>query len=145
MQYSIKITAKSGKETSIDCIAIEALGNAFKGLNIMSDTPTQNVKDRATNILVRLQLDMLINKDTCGICKDLMEWSLSSKGEDVHRTVEIKVTDNETTLRTFKIPKMFVEDYEEKFINDADIDEARFCLKLIQLAGETSNIEQLSE
>ena len=45
MQYSIKITAKSGKETSIDCIAIEALGNAFKGLNIMSDTPTQNVNE----------------------------------------------------------------------------------------------------
>ena len=105
MQYSIKITAKSGKETSIDCIAIEALGNAFKGLNIMSDTPTQNVKDRATNILVRLQLDMLINKDTCGICKDLMEWSLSSKAKMFIVLLKSRLPITKPLLELLKYPK----------------------------------------
>lgn len=153
MHYFIKITAKSGKEIVIDGIDNNKVRQSFKGLVIMSDTPAQNVKDRAANVLVKLQLDMIINSHTNGISKDLMDWSLSSKGEDVYRTVEVKVTDNENTLRTFSIPYMFVEDYSETYKSDTieiddeskEVDEGRFCLKLIQRAGETGSIEQLSE
>lgn len=148
MQYFIEITAKSGKTTTIDCAGNDKLSNAFRSISIKSDTPAKNVKDRATNILVKMKLEMMIDANTKDICRDLMEWSLSSKGEDVHRTVTLKVSNNQNIIRTYKIPNMFVEDYKELYsmeTDDESTDNGIFFLKLIQLAGETGNIEQLSE
>ncbi|MBR1592839.1 MAG: hypothetical protein IJ666_07505 [Ruminococcus sp.] len=149
MYYEVKISSETGKEIVFDCKSGSKLNNAFRNLSIKSDTPALNVKNRASNVLVRIHFEMEIIPQTKDKCRDLMEWSLISSGEEVYRTITVNVMDSKSVpMRSYKINEVFVEDYEEKFVigegseDDERTDYGYFVLDLIQASGETENIKQ---
>lgn len=137
MFYYIKITSETGKEIEIDARNNTDIQKFLKSVVICVDTVDDNVSNRASNVLNRVNVTLDIDSTTKAICKDLMDWALASSGEDVYRLVHIDVYDDkEQVIRSFDIQKMFVEDYQEAFINGQN------CvaeLKLIQQANNAKN------
>ncbi len=146
MNYYIEISAKSGKKVTIDGRESEQVGNSFRKLSIKSDTPAKNVKSHASDILLKLKIELDINASTKDFCKDLLDWSLSTQGEDIYRSVIIKVYEEDAVIRTYEIPEMFVEDYKENYFKESEnTDHGEAILKLLQKGGNIKSIKQLSE
>jgi len=136
MFYYIKITSETGKEIEIDGRDGADIQKFLKSVVVCVDTVDDNVSNRGSNVLNRVNIKLDIDSKTNTICKDLMDWALASSGEDVYRLVHIDVYDTTQVIRSFDIQKMFVEDYEEAFVGETD------CvanLKLIQQANNAKN------
>jgi len=117
---------------------------SIRKIILMSDTKDPHVSQRSNSVLFRVEIDVLINKDTKEVCKKLMKWALQDRGNDLYRKVDITIKDdNEEVLRYFSIPDMFCEDYKEVYLedNDKQQDKCVFNLKLIQKGGNFSEIE----
>ncbi|EXM40274.1 hypothetical protein RASY3_09245 [Ruminococcus albus SY3] len=136
MFYYIKITSETGKEIEIDGRDGSDIQKFLKSVCVCVDTVDDNVSNRASNVLNRVNVKLDIDSKTNSICKDLMDWALASSGEDVYRLVHIDVYDDKQVIRSFDIQKMFVEDYEEDFNGERD---CSADLKLIQQANNAKN------
>ena len=132
--YTIKIEGNGCQTIEFDP---QEDAKVFKSLQLMVDTVDDNPNDRSSDVLNRVTLKMLIDEHTNEQCKELMAWSLMTRGEAVHRTVTIHVEDNSSVIRSYRLEEMFVEDYVESFG-----DEAEFTLKLIQKAGKSERFHQ---
>lgn len=151
MYYRIKITANNGsqKDIFIDGFSSE-LQNSITSLKIWTDTTNENVSERSADILNKVEIKILINNKTKDYCKDLMEWSLDRSGGDIYRLVHIDVatvggTGTEkkpTTIRSFDIEQMFVEDYIEEYGKGNGTDAGEATLKLIQAANYSDKFLQ---
>ena len=137
MFYYIKITSETGKIIEIDGRDKEKIQDALESLEIFIDTVDENVNNRASNIINRINIKLKLNEATNSICKDFMDWALESSGEDVYRLVHIDVYDTlPQVIRSFDIQKVFVEDYKESFIG-REVTTAE--LKLIQQSNNSKN------
>ena len=133
MFYSIKISSESCDPIQIDEDVDTGFKDALEKLSISIDTVEENVSDRAARILNRVTLVLKVNPVTKIVCDQLMEWSLTSSGEDVYRTVNIDISDSRKDIvRSYELHKMFVEDYTESFDGK---EQAIATLKLIQMAN----------
>ncbi len=138
MFYFIKITSEAGKEIVIDGRDGSAMQQFLKSISVCVDTVDDNVSNRASNVLNRVNVKLDIHSETTAICKDLMDWALASSGEEVYRLVHIDVYDEKQVIRSFDIQKMFVEDYTEDYVGkEKNIAE----LKLIQQANNAKNFQ----
>ena len=126
MFFYIKITSDSGKEIVIDANNGSPQGDKIENLKIWIDTVDDKAKNRASNILNRVELVLTLDTQTKEICKDLMTWSLSSSGSDVYRRVQIDIRDDSGVVRSFDLNKMFVEDYDEKYEKECYDQHIRF-------------------
>ena len=113
--------------------------NAIQSLKVWIDTVDENVNNRTSNVLNRVILSGLITEDTREVCKNLMDWALSSSGEDVYRLVHIDIYGTNEVLRSFDLQKMFVEDYYENYDKGTGTDAGTFVLNLIQAANNSKN------
>ena len=136
MFYYIKITSETGKEIEIDGRDGSDMQKFLKSISIQIDTVDENVSNRASNVLNRVNLTLDIDSKTNAVCKSLMDWALASSGEDVYRLVHIDIYDSTQVIRSFDIPKMFVEDYDESFVGERD---NTANLKLIQQANNAKD------
>lgn len=136
MFYYIKITSETGKEIEIDGRDGSYMQKFLKTISVRVDTVDENVSNRASNVLNRVELKLDIDSKTNTVCKALMDWALASSGEDVYRLVHIDVYDNTQVIRSFDIPKMFVEDYDESFDHEKG---CKANLKLIQQANNAKS------
>lgn len=137
MFYYIKVTAKSGKEIELNGKEDGGIKNFLKRVSLKIDTVEDNVQEKASNVLNKIEFELDINDKTNQICKDLMEWSLSWSGEDIYRTVQIDIADNTKVIRSIDAVEMFVEDCFEEYCKKDGKDTGVFTIKLIQHAGNT--------
>lgn len=151
MNYYIKVTANngSGHETEIDA---REKTDSIEGVKIWIDTTNENVCERSSDILNKVEIRIKINSDTNEKCRDFMDWSLERSGSDIYRHVHIDVyanTPGKTTLiRSFDLDKMFVEDYIEEYGKGGGnggtpgSDAGTATLKLIQAANNSDSFLQ---
>lgn len=142
MEYNITI---SGTECDDIQFKSEEENNTFKTLKFWIDTVEENANNRSSNIRNKVELRMEINEKTSARCRQLMDWSLLTQGEDVYRTVQIEVLNNTGVIRSFRLEEMFVDDYLEIYGEDANSDAGLFVLQLIQKAGKRERFRQDSK
>lgn len=157
MNYYIKVTANngSGKEIEIDARPekVSNASNIIEGVKIWIDTTNENVCERSSDILNKVEIRIKINSDTNEACRDFMDWSLERSGGDIYRKVHIDVYANSTNdninnikglIRSFDLKEMFVEDYIEEYDKcGGNSNEAMgtATLKLIQAANKSNEFK----
>ncbi len=116
---------------------------SIRELVITSDTKDPHVVERSSSVLLKVSVKFLINAETKEQCKEFMKWSLETKGATVYRTVKIDVIDDtDEPIRSFKIPKMFCEDYIENYFENSNANEHSYALlTLIQKTGNFADVE----
>lgn len=155
MNYYIKVTANngSGKEIEIDARADKTsnASNIIDGVKIWIDTTNENVCERSSDILNKVEIRIKINDYTKEKCNDFMDWSLERSGGDIYRKVHIDVHTNSSKenstglIRSFDLDKMFVEDYIEEYDKvggNGNADAGTATLKLIQAANNSDSFLQ---
>lgn len=147
MNYYIKVTANNGSGNEFDINAIEKT-DSIEGVKIWIDTTNENVCERSSDILNKVEIRIKINSNTNEACRNFMDWSLERSGSDIYRHVHIDVyanTPGKTTLiRSFDLDKMFVEDYIEEYGKGgpSGSDTGTATLKLIQAANNSDSFLQ---
>lgn len=136
MFYYIKVTAKSGKEIELNGKEDGPIKAYLKRVSVKIDTVEENVQNKASNVLNKVELELDINENTNQICKDFMDWSLSDSGDDIYRTVHIDIYNTSKVIRSFDLEEMFVEDCFEEYEKKDNKDNGLFTLKLIQQANK---------
>lgn len=110
------------------------------------DTVQENAKNHASDIRNKVEIELLIKKETKDTCKQFMDWSLMTSGGDLYRTVHIDVYDDKNDIiRSFDLQEMFVEDCLEKYSKIKDTDDeitGVFTIKLIQMANKQKVFKQ---
>lgn len=150
MNYYIKVTANNGSGNEIEIDAREKT-DSIEGVKIWIDTTNENVCERSSDILNKVEIKIKINSNTNKECRKFMDWSLERSGSDIYRHVCINVYSNASSpantilIRSFDLDKMFVEDYIEEYDkgggNGKD-DAGTATLKLIQAANNSDSFLQ---
>lgn len=119
MEYRVKITSQTGEEILLGYTKNDK--NTIKDIEINFDTIEDNVYRKGDGSLLHLKIEGDIKYDdvesltTVDALIKLFDWTRSEKSEELYRTVEIEVWNNDIRLRAYNFEKMFVEDYTEKY------------------------------
>lgn len=143
MEYYIKITAENGtgKEIVLDGASGEAASNdvtnTLKEIHIKVDAEVLEANSRSSKIVNSVIFTIAMRESTHTQFKELMDWALASKGADVYRTVHIDVYDSLNLLRSFHLKEMFLDDYNEDYIENV----GTLTVKLLQKPGYASEFK----
>lgn len=139
MNFYIKIISEGTKEEIIINGRTDAdIQEELKYFNVMVDTVDENNNNRTSDILNRAEFKMSVSSKTNSICKQLMDWALSTDSSKIFRTVQVDVYDNTEFIRSFKMDNMFVEDYFEEYTKSG----SEVVMKMIQKANNAKNFRQ---
>ena len=138
MEFKVKITSQTGEEILLGHKQSDK--NTIKQIDIVFDTIDENVYRKGDGSLLHLTILGDIKYDdgdsTTSEHIKLFNWAKSEKTDELYRTVEIGVFNNDTRLRAYVFEKMFVEDYAEKFYSSSKRNTDKisgFELKLTQM------------
>lgn len=140
MEYRVKITSQTGEEILLGYTKNDK--NTIKDIEINFDTIEENVYRKGDGSLLHLKIEGDIKYDdvesltTVDALIKLFDWTRSEKSEELYRTVEIEVWNNDIRLRAYTFEKMFVEDYTEKYHSSSQRgaeSKSGFELKLTQM------------
>ena len=140
MEYKVKITSQTGEEILLGHSSDDK--NTIKDIEIKFDTIEENVYRKGDGSLLHLKIEGDIKYDdvesltTVDALIKLFDWTRSEKSEELYRTVEIEVWNNDIRLRAYTFEKMFVEDYTEKYHSSSQRgaeSKSGFELKLTQM------------
>ena len=107
MDFTLKIQGKeSGK--------IEIGEKYVKGVDYIYDTVGEDLLDKSSDIVVKLNIQGELNNDVKSQTKEIAKWALMTKGADVYRDVTIIIEDNDNIIREYNLNEAFVVDYFEK-------------------------------
>lgn len=149
MNYYIKVTANHGSGNEFEIDATKKT-DSIEGVKIWIDTTNENVCERSSDILNKVEIRIKINSDTNEACRNFMDWSLERSGGDIYRKVHIDVYANSTNdninglIRSFDLKEMFVEDYIEEYYKgggNGKEDLGTATLKLIQAANNSDEFK----
>ena len=140
MQYSIKVstTGDVAPVIDLDGITYNDINGKIEWIQFFIDTIQENVSDRSNSVLNKLEFQITIDETTNHACMEFMAWALTSSGNTIKRTVDIKVQDSKgKLLRSFHLKEMFVEDFKEFYQGE----KTHFYIKLTQTQGHSSEFE----
>lgn len=115
--------------------------SSIQNIRIICDTKDNDNYERATSVIVLIEVTIRIEEATKDDCRNLMDWALTVSGDDVYKTVNITIKDTNDEIRNISIPDVFCKNYQEHYFLNANGNETN-CLKLnmIQHRGKTSEI-----
>lgn len=113
----------------------------IKDIKISSDTRDQDFYERATSIIVKIEVTIRIESATKEACQKLMDWALTVEGDNVYKTVNISVRNENEDIRTLSFPNMYCHDYSENYsLNDKGNSTDYLTLCMIQQRGFSEDI-----
>lgn len=140
MKYLIRVSTTGDVAPAIELDGIrntDVNGN-IEWIQFFIDTVQENVSERSNSVLNKLEFQIIIDETTNQACKEFMTWALTSSGNTIKRTVDIKVETSENKLlRSFHLKEMFVEDFKEFYKGESK----HFYIKLTQTQGHSNDFE----
>lgn len=108
--------------------------NKIYAANVILRTVNFGTQKKSNAILMMMKIDGIIDETTNDSLLKISEWARDLNATTTYRKVTLTVKSDDTgkILRTYEVPYMFVDDYEELYGSPEDKLEAHFELKISQ-------------
>lgn len=135
--YALKIESAGGDPIEI------AEENMITSAEITFDTINDNTQKKSNAILAKMTLCGKIAKEINDSLIKISEWARDLKNETTYRKVTLTIYEDEdnTTLRIYELPDMFVCDYKETYKSASENDNYTFELKLTQRENRLKEVK----
>lgn len=114
--------------------------NTIYFADVSIDTINDDTQKKSNAILARMTLQGKIDPSINDALMKISEWARDLKNETTYRKVTLTIKDAEDSiLRTYEIPDMFVCDYSEVYGDPDNENGTFFSLKLTQKENQLKN------
>ena len=117
--------------------------NMITSAEVAFDTINNNTQKKSNAILAKMTLCGKIATEINDSLIKISEWARDLKNETTYRKVTLTIYEDEdnTTLRIYELPDMFVCDYKEIYKSASENDAFTFELKLTQRENRLKEVK----